>query len=112
MRIGIQRNPRGIALIIVMLVIVVLSASAALFAYSMKVETTLARNVQAETEMDVAALEGLENARYFLGQQLNIPGEAGFDALNQPWATGFGGTNELLAGMSLRNIKHGRGEWS
>lgn len=112
MRIVIQRNPRGIALIIVMLVIVVLSASAALFAYSMKVETTLARNVQAETEMDVAALEGLENARYFLGQQLNTPGEANFDALNQPWATGLGGTNELLTGMSLRNNKHGRGEWS
>jgi general secretion pathway protein K len=103
---------RGIAMIIVMLVIVVFGLLAADLAYNMRVETKLARNVDSEDEMEWLGRSGLELARYVLGQQLNIPGESGFDALNQKWAGGTGGTNELLADISLENNQLGRGRFS
>jgi general secretion pathway protein K len=112
MKTAVQSGPRGIALIIVMIVIVVLGILAAGFAYSMKVETKLARNVDAENDLEWVGRSGVELARYILAQQLNIPGEAGFDALNQKWAGGPGGTNELLADISLDNNQLGRGRFS
>jgi general secretion pathway protein K len=104
-----QSQQRGIALIIVMLVIAVLSVLAAGFAYSMRVETKLARNAQHEAEMLWLAWSGVELGRYVLGQQLTIPGEQTFTALNQVWAGGPGGTNELLAQIQLENIPLGAG---
>src|SRR5438309_1740315 len=112
MKIVVPARTRGIALIIVMMVIVVLGALAAGFAYSMKVETKLARNVGSESELEWLGRSGVELARYVLAQQLNIPGEAGFDALNQKWAGGTGGTNDLLADISLENNQLGRGRFS
>ncbi len=106
-----QRSP-GIALIIVMMVIVVLGILAAGLAYSMKVEMKLARNVDSESDLEWLGRSGVELARYVLAQQLNIPGEAGFDALNQKWAGGTGGTNDLLADISLENNQLGRGRFS
>src|SRR5437762_5445085 len=106
-----QRSP-GIALIIVMMVIVVLGILAAGLAYSMKVEMKLARNVDSEGELEWLGRSGVELARYVLAQQLNIPTEAGFTALNQKWAGGTGGTNELLADISLENNLLGRGKFS
>src|SRR6266446_782244 len=106
-----QRSP-GIALIIVMMVIVVLGILAAGLAYSMKVEMKLARNVDSESDLEWLGRSGVELARYVLAQQLNIPGEAGFDALNQKWAGGTGGTNDLLADISLENNQLGRGKFS
>ena len=55
MRISTQPPPRGIALIIVMIVIIVLGILAGGFAYSMKVETTLARNANFEPNAQVMA---------------------------------------------------------
>jgi len=78
----------------------------------MKVETKLARNVDSESDLEWLGRSGVELARYVLGQQLNIPGEAGFDALNQKWAGGPGGTNDLLADISLENNQLGRGTFS
>src|SRR5947207_1826431 len=112
MRIVIQPRARGIAMIIVMLVIVVLGLLAAKLAYSMRVEMKLARNVDSESDMEWLGRSGVELARYVLGQQLNIPGEAGFDALDQKWAGGPGGTNDLLADISLENNELGRGKFS
>ncbi len=112
MKIVVPPRTRGIALIIVMMVIVVLGMLAAGFAYSMKVETKLARNVGSESELEWLGRSGVELARYVLAQQLNIPGEAGFDALNQKWAGGPGGTNDLLADISLENVPLGRGMFS
>src|SRR5947207_5270695 len=112
MKIAVQSGSRGIALIIVMMVIVVLGMLAADFAFSMKVETKLARNVDAESDLEWLGRSGVELARYILAQQLNVPGEAGFDALNQKWAGGPGGTNELLADISLENVPLGRGIFS
>jgi general secretion pathway protein K len=103
---------RGIALIIVMLVIAALSVLAAGFAFSMKVETKLARNTQFESEMLWMAWSGVELSRYVLGQQLTIPGEQTFTALNQLWAGGPGGTNDLLADIQLENIELGPGRIS
>jgi general secretion pathway protein K len=100
---------RGIALIIVMLVIAVLSVLAAGFAFSMRVETKLARNAQYEAEMLWLAWSGVELGRYVLGQQLTIPGEQTYTALNQVWAGGPGGTNELLADIQLEQIPLGAG---
>jgi general secretion pathway protein K len=102
----------GIALILVMLVIVVLSILAAGFAVTMKVEMKLARNAQSESEMFLLAWSGVELARYVIGQQANIPGESSFHALNQKWAGGPGGTNDLLADISLENVQLGRGRFT
>jgi general secretion pathway protein K len=103
---------KGIALIIVMLVIVVLSILAAGFAFTMKVEMKLARNAQSESEMFLLAWSGVELARYVIGQQANIPGESRFHALNQKWAGGPGGTNDLLADVSLEDVELGRGRFT
>jgi general secretion pathway protein K len=107
-----QSSTHGIALIIVMLVITVLTVLAAGLAYSMKVETTLARNMGSEADMELVGRSGVEFARYILAQQLNIPNESSFDALNQKWAGGPGGTNQLLADVSLGNNEIGPGRFS
>lgn len=95
-----------------MLVVVVLGILAGGFAYSMKVETALARNANNNTEMEWLGRSGIELARYVLAQQMNIPGENTYTALNQKWAGGTSVTNELLAGISLENYQLGRGSFS
>jgi general secretion pathway protein K len=99
-------------LIIVMLVIVTFSALAAVLAFNMKVETRLARNCSFDQDMQWLGRSGVELARYVLGQQLTIPGEGSYDALNQKWAGGLGGTNDLLADISLTNNPLGPGIFS
>ncbi len=110
----ITRSPgnRGIAIIIVMIVIVVLSVLAGGFAYTMKVETKLARNSTFETDMEFLGRSGIELGRYVLAMQLLAPGEANYTALNQKWAGGWGGTNELLADIDLSNNELGPGRFS
>jgi general secretion pathway protein K len=80
----------GIALIIVMISIFVLTVLAGGFAYSMKVETKLARNANSETELEWLGRSAVECARWELAQQLAIAQEP-YDALNQVWAGGMGG---------------------
>jgi general secretion pathway protein K len=80
----------GIAMVIVMISILVLSILAGGFAYSMKVETKLARNSNSETELEWLGRSGVEYARWILAQQLAIQNES-YDALNQVWAGGPGG---------------------
>jgi general secretion pathway protein K len=89
-RINASRRQRGIALIIVLLSIFVLSILAAGFAYSMKVEMKLARNANSETELEWLGRSAVECARWELAQQAMIPQEQ-YDALNQVWAGGSGG---------------------
>lgn len=103
MRIAVTSAPRGIALIVVLISIVVLSVLAAGFAYSMKVETRLARNASYDTELEWMGRSGVEVARWVLGQQLLISAEP-YDALNQKWAGGPGGlatSNSPLADFDL-----------
>jgi type II secretory pathway component PulK len=111
MKIPVQTKSNGIALIIVMIAILVLSVMAAGFAYSMKVETRLAQNAENEEQLLWLGRSGVELARYVLSEQTRIPGEP-YDALNQIWAGGPGSideSNSPLAGISLDNYQIGDG---
>ena len=114
MTISTRKKSAGIALIIVMISIVVLSALAALLAYSMKVEGRLAVNSDLERQLVWLGRSGVELARYVLAQQAMIPGEP-YDSLNQIWAGGPGGiaeSNSPLIGLSLDNYPIGNGSVS
>lgn len=110
-----KKSAHGIALIIVMLVILVLATLAGAFAYSMKVETTLARNANSESDLEWLGRSGVELARYVIAEQAKIPGEGNFESLNQKWAGGSGGvgtTNSSLSSISLVNNQLGAGTFS
>jgi general secretion pathway protein K len=104
-----HRAQRGIALIIVMIVIIVLSVLAGGFAYSMKVETRLARNSSFDSDIENLGRTAVERARYILAQHLRIPNEGAYSSLNQFWASGIPSTNELLMDMYLENDELPRG---
>jgi len=107
MKISVQTKSNGIALIIVMVAILVLSAMAAEFASLMKVETKLAQNAENEEQLLWLGRSGVERARWILTQ-----GKCPFDSLNQIWAGGSGAdceTNGPLAGISLDNYQIGDG---
>ncbi len=111
MKISVQTRPRGIALVIVMIAIFVLSVMAAIFAMSMKVETKLALNADHDQQLLWLGRSGVELARYVLSEQMTIPNEP-YDALNQIWAGGPGGigeSNSPLTGISLDNHQVGDG---
>jgi general secretion pathway protein K len=80
---------RGIALVIVMISILVLTILAAGFAYSMKVETKLARNANSEAELEWLGRSGVEYCRWVLANSLANPMQP-YDSRDQPWATGSG----------------------
>jgi len=110
MKIKSQQGLEGIALIIVLICITVLSILAAAFAYQMKVETKLAMNSNSENELTFIGYSGVEYARWFLAQSARCP----YTALNQKWAGGPGGdceTNGPIAEVSLTEpyqIGHGQ----
>ena len=106
-----RHNSDGIALIMVMCAIFVLSALAAGFVLSMKVETRLAQNADSEQQLLWLGRSGVELARYVLSQQLTIPNEP-YDSLNQKWAGGPGSlaeSNSVLSSISLDNYPVGDG---
>lgn len=111
MKINHRYSDRGIAIVIVLVCVFVLSALAAVFAAYMKVETRLAANSNNEAEMQWLGRSGVEMARYVLGQQLLVPNEP-YDSLNQKWAGGDCETNELLADISLKDVPLGDGKFS
>ncbi|MGA2240694.1 MAG: helix-hairpin-helix domain-containing protein [Verrucomicrobiota bacterium] len=104
-----RHNSDGIALIMVMCAIVVLSALAAGFALSMKVETRLAQNANSEEQLLWQGVSGVQYACWILSQHpLGEP----FDSLNQKWAGGAGSlaeSNSVLSSISLDNIPVGDG---
>ena len=85
---------KGIALIIVMIVIIVLATLAGGLAYSMKVETRLARNSSFDSDMENLGRSAVERARWILAMQLRIPGQNTHTSLEQFWSSGDPGTNE------------------
>src|SRR5437773_405290 len=115
MNIKLPSAPRGIALIMVMIVIIGLSVLAGGFAYSMKVEMKLARNSNLDAELEWLGRSGVELARYVLAQQMNIATEP-YDSLNQKWAGGPGAvggvTNAALADIFLEDNRLGAGTFS
>jgi type II secretory pathway component PulK len=111
MRISTRSKSDGIALLIVMCAIFVLSILAAGLAYSMKVESALAQSADTNQRLVWLGRSGVELARWVLAQEAAIPGEP-YDALNQIWAGGAGGigeSNSPLAGISLNNYQVGEG---
>jgi general secretion pathway protein K len=115
MKIAHGSAPRGIALIIVMVSIVVLAVLAGGFAYSMKVETKLAQNADSETELLWLGRSGVDLARWALGLQLTIASEP-YDSLDQKWAGGSGGNDEAdspLADVNLYDpVELGNGKFT
>ncbi|MCS7089420.1 MAG: type II secretion system protein GspK [Verrucomicrobiota bacterium] len=110
----VHASTSGIALIIVMITVLVLSVLAGGFAYSMRVETKLARNAASESQLLWLGRSGVELARYVLGEQLALGCEP-YDALNQIWAGGPGGlctSNSPLAGVQLTDVALGNGRFS
>ncbi len=104
MRIQTQSKSSGIALIVVLIVIVVLGILAGGFAYSMKVETMLARHASFSSELDWLGRSGVEVAKWVLSQ--SSQGQyAAIDSLKQKWAGGVGETNDALAGIDLKNYQ-------
>jgi general secretion pathway protein K len=79
----------------VLMVVTVLAVLAGGFAYSMKVETRLARNSSSDTDLDWLGRSGIEVAKYCLNQRNGISGS--YDFLGQAWAGGRTETNELVA---------------
>ncbi|MBN2507871.1 MAG: general secretion pathway protein GspK [Verrucomicrobia bacterium] len=111
------RTPRpspasGIALIIVLIVIMVLGILAGGFAYSMKVETQLARNASHDVEMEWLGRSGIELAKYILATEMNEPGPfQGVDCLENRWAGGMGNSNSVLMEIPMDNFPMGRGSF-
>ncbi len=114
MRIPRSSSNRGIALMVVMIAVFVLTMLAGAFAYSMKVEQKLATNANHQADLEWLGRSGVEYARWVLALQLTVPNEP-YDSLNQIWAGGPGGasdTNSPLAGVSLNNVPCGDGFFS
>jgi general secretion pathway protein K len=108
MKISSPTSNRGVALIVVMIAVFVLSMLAGAFAYSMKVETKLAMNANNQADLEWIGRSGVEYARWMVGQTMSCP----YDALNQKWAGGPGGTcdtNGPLAEAGLTDIPVGNG---
>jgi general secretion pathway protein K len=113
MRYKTHKRSEGIALVIVMISVAVLAILAGGFAFSMKVETRLARNANNESELEWLGRSGVEYARWILSEQLRIGSEP-YDALNQVWAGGPGGigtTNSALLDVQ-REVKLGNGSFT
>ncbi len=97
-----------------MISLVVLSALAALLAYSMKVESRLAVNSDSERQLVWMGRSGVELARYVLAQEAMMPCQP-YDSLNQIWAGGPGTiceSNSPLVGIPLDNYPIGNGSVS
>ncbi len=109
-----SHSESGIALIIVMISIFVLSMLAGGFAYSMKVETKLARSGNSEEELQWLGRSGVEYARWVLANSMANPMQP-YDSLDQPWATGsgwLGPTNSPIAEVRKEiELGHGSFTW-
>lgn len=101
MRIRVANSQQNaIALVIVLIVIVVLSVLAGGFSYSMKVETRLANQASAESELEWLGRSGVEIARFHLAKQFEKRSSDPTDNLKQIWA---GGPGNVEIGMGDPN---------
>ena len=109
MKISTHPQSAGIALLIVMCAIFVLSILAAGLAFSMKVESKLAMSTDTNQRLVWLGRSGVELARWVLALEATTQP---YDSLNQIWAGGTGSigeTNSALAGISLSNYQIGDG---
>lgn len=108
------RKNAGIALLVALIAVAVLSTMAVEFALSMKVETRLAIHADDEQQMLWLGRSGVETARWVLSEEMRVPNQP-YDSLNQVWAGGsgtLGETNSDLNGFNLNNIPCGDGQFS
>jgi general secretion pathway protein K len=85
-----RRNPSssdGVAMVIVLWVIMVLSLLISGFAFTMYVETQVASFSRKELKAEQLARSGVEVARMQLLLHMKAGTEAGYEALNQEWVT-------------------------
>jgi len=99
MKTGLRPKSDGIALVMVMCAIVVLSALAAALTYSMKVETRLAQNAGSEQQLYWLGRSGVEYCRWVLMQE-----KCPYESLNQKWAGGSG--SECDTNLPTENPVH------
>ena len=107
MKISRAKKNSGIAVIVAMIAVTVLTLLAGAFAYSMKVETRLAQNSDNDEQLLWIGRAGVERARWILAQEPQA-----YSSLQQIWAGGGGEgpeTNGPLAGVSLDNFPVGEG---
>lgn len=114
MKIRRRTARQGIALIIVMISIIVLSILAGGFAYAIKVETRLATRARKHSDLEWMGRSGMEFAKWVLAEQMRIANEP-YDSLNQIWAGGPGtlnASNSPLVEISLTDVQLGGGHFS
>ena len=80
-------DQRGVAIVIVLWVIMVLSLLISGFAFTMHVETQIASYARKELKAEMLARSGIEVAKMQLLLHQQSAADAGYDALNQDWAT-------------------------
>jgi len=78
---------RGVALVIVLWVVMVLSLLISGFAFTMHVETQVASFARKELKAEMLARSGIEVAKMELILHQQSPTDSAFDALNQDWST-------------------------
>jgi len=105
----------GIALVIVMIAVLVLGVLAGGFAWSMKVETTLARNANSEEELQWLGRSGVEYAKWVLAMSMTDPTKP-YDSPDQAWATAkegdlVGPTNNAIEVHNPVFLGHGNFTW-
>ncbi|MBC8245000.1 MAG: type II secretion system minor pseudopilin GspK [Verrucomicrobia bacterium] len=117
MTLRLAKRDRGIALIIVMIIVAALAVIVTGFAFSMRVENKLAYNTRFNPDMDWLGRSGVELARYLLSKR--APGEEQMDALHQKWAGGPGRTGmdamaepEPWEQLPMTDVKLGSGSFS
>ena len=91
MKLCLRSQTAGMALAVVMIAVFVLTMLVAAFAYTIKVETKLARNADSETELLWLGRSGVDYCRWILAQAETCPGSQPYDSLDQVWAGGGGG---------------------
>lgn len=113
MKIRLAIPERGIALIIVMISVLILTILAGGFAYSMKVEMRLAMNARHYSELEWIGRSGMERAKWILSEDMKL---GPTDRLSDIWAGGAGGmeaSNSPLAEVHLPEpIQLGDGEFT
>jgi general secretion pathway protein K len=82
-----DRKHDGVAIIIVLWVVMLLSLLISGFAFTMHVETQVASYARKELKAEMLARSGIEVARMQLIVGPQSPTATGYDALNQDWAT-------------------------
>ena len=111
MKIAPRSHQRGVALLVVLAFVIILTVLASVFAINMQVEAKLARNADAGTEVEWLCRSGVEMAKYVLSQQMADTQEP-YDSLSQSWAGGPGSTNgfnPLLDSIDLTDSAWGEG---